>query len=232
MSTAEAQAKLLVVDDDREIRDLLSRYLGRQGFKVETAADGREMDRRLAQARFDLVVLDIMLPGIDGFAVLRDLRARGVRTPVLVLSARSSPDDRILGLELQADDYLTKPFHLRELLLRCRSLLRRTGREEQETLEFAGNRVDFRARTATTWRSETVALTPSEVELLRLLGTRPGEVVPRREIVDTVFGPSMSVKHRTLDNLVTQLRRHFERDRSQPRHLHTVRGVGLRLTLE
>ncbi len=227
-----SRPRCLVVEDEDLLGDLVVENLASDGFEITRARDGLAARALLETRPFDLVVLDIMLPGIDGFAVLRALRARGLRTPVLVLSARATPDDRIRGLELQADDYLTKPFHLRELLLRCRALLRRTGRDEQDLLEFAGNRIDFRARTATTWQGETVALTPSEVELLRLLCAHPGEVVTRREIVDTVFGPGMSEKHRTLDNLVTQLRRHFERDRRAPRHLHTVRGVGLRLTVD
>lgn len=224
--------RCLVVEDEDLLGDLVVANLDRDGYVTTRARDGHTAQALLGAQPFDLVVLDIMLPGLDGFAVLRELRARGVRTPVLILSARAAPDDRIRGLELEADDYLTKPFHLRELLLRCRALLRRSGLEEQDVLAFGGNRIDFRARAATTWCGEVISLTPSEFELLRLLGARVDEVVPRRDIVDRVFGPSTSVKHRTLDNLVTQLRRHFERDRAQPRHLHTVRGVGLRLTLD
>lgn len=225
-----SRPRCLVVEDEDLLGDLVVDNLERDGYATTRARDGHTAQALLSSQPFDLVVLDIMLPVVDGFALLRDLRASGLRTPVLILSARAAPDDRIRGLELEADDYLTKPFHLRELLLRCRALLRRAGLDEQDALGFGGNRIDFRAREATTWRGDVVKLTPSEFELLRLLSARIGEVVPRRDIVDRVFGPSTSVKHRTLDNLVTQLRRHFERDRAQPRHLHTVRGVGLRLT--
>lgn len=221
--------RCLVVEDEDLLGDLLVDNLNQQGLAAERVADGARALVRAGEANFALIVLDVMLPELDGFSVLQQLRARGDRTPVLILSARSGEADRIRGLELQADDYLAKPFNLREFLLRCQALLRRAAPSRpRETLEFGGNSVDFKARRARTWRGEEEALTPSEVTLLSLLAERPGEVVDRREVVDAVFGPNTPIKHRTVDNLVLRLRRLFERDGHAPRHLHTVRGVGLR----
>ena len=225
--------RCLIVEDEDLLGELLLDNLTRDGFAAERVADGAEALQRASSANFDLIVLDVMLPSLDGFAVLEALRSRGHDTPVLILSARSGEADRIRGLELQADDYLAKPFNLRELLLRCHALLRRSApARPRDVLEFGGNRIDFAARKATTWRGADEPLTPSELTLLALLAERPGEVVDRRELVDAVFGRSTPVKHRTLDNLVLRLRRLFERDTRAPQHLHTVRGVGLRFDLQ
>ncbi|MEZ5966983.1 MAG: response regulator transcription factor [Planctomycetota bacterium] len=219
--------RCLVVEDEDLLADLLVDNLLEAGYAPERAADGDAAVAALVATSFDLLVLDVMLPKRDGFSVLQWLRARGDRTPVLVLSARGADADRIRGLELQADDYLVKPFNLQELLLRCQALLRRAQRSTS-TIAFGGNRVDVGAHRAMTWRGEEVTLTPAELSLLRVLAERAGEVVDRRVLVDVVFGPSTPVKHRTLDNLVLRLRRLFEADSKHPRHFFTVRAVGLR----
>jgi two-component system alkaline phosphatase synthesis response regulator PhoP len=223
--------RCLVVEDEDLLAELLLDNLRQAGFAAARAADGERALADLSAQSFDLVILDVMLPLRDGFAVLAELRARQDDTPVLVLSARAADQDRIRGLALRADDYLTKPFNLEELLLRCHALLRRGRARPRALLAFGGNRIDLSARRAHTWRGEDVALTPAEVSLLRLLASRPGEVVDRRAIVDTVFGRSTTSKHRTVDNLVLRLRRLFEHDSKQPVHLHTVRAVGLRFDL-
>lgn len=220
--------RCLVVEDEDLLADLLVENLRQAGIVPARAADGDEAITALTANDFDLLILDVMLPKRDGFSVLQWLRARDDRTPVLILSARAADTDRIRGLELQADDYLVKPFNLQELLLRCQALLRRSGKPADGAIAFGGNHVDVRARQATTWRGEVVALTPAELTLLRVLDERAGEVVDRRVLVDTVFGPSTPLKHRTLDNLVLRLRRLFEPDSKNPRHIHTVRAVGLR----
>jgi two-component system phosphate regulon response regulator OmpR len=178
----------------------------------------------------DLLVLDVMLPGCDGFEVLRQLRARGDHTPVLVLSARAADADRIRGLELQADDYLTKPFNLRELLLRIDALLRRwpTPPAGADVLAFGGNRIDFRAMRAECRGGEAVDLTQSEARFLRLLAGHAGSVVLRKTVVEHVFGRDAVPTVRTLDNVVLRLRKLLEPDPAQPRHLLTVRGLGFR----
>jgi len=220
--------RCLLVEDEDLLADLLVENLQRAGFEPHRAADGDAAVAVLAAGAFDLLILDVMLPGRDGFSVLQWLRARDRRTPVLVLSARTADRDRIFGLQLEADDYLVKPFNLQELLLRCRALVRRGSGTGRDGLAFGGNRIDLGARRATTWRGEEVALTPAEFTLLSMLDAHAGEVVDRRTIVDVLFGPGTSVKHRTLDNLVLRLRRLFERDSKRPRHFHTVRAVGLR----
>jgi len=222
---------VLVVEDEPALGEMLCDNLKVDGHHAELVTTGPAALTRMAAGGIDLVVLDIMLPGLDGFEVLRQLRARGDDTPVLVLSARSSDRDRIRGLELRADDYLTKPFHLRELLLRVDALLRRrpAAPPGADTLTFGGNTIDFRTMTAVTWRKEQVELNGTEVKLLRLLAANLGTVVARRTIVEHLFGSGAVSTVRTLDNLVLRLRRLFEPDAAEPRHLLTVRGVGLRL---
>ncbi|MCA8943410.1 MAG: response regulator transcription factor [Planctomycetes bacterium] len=220
----------LVVEDEAALGRMICDNLSLAGYGVELARDGIAASERLQKGGLDIVVLDLMLPGKDGFQVLSELRDRGDDTPVLILSARGSDEDRIRGLELRADDYLAKPFNLKELLLRVAAILRRgsTVPAGEDVLEFGGNRVDFRSREATNTAGEHRTLTDSEVKLLRLLSTKPGVVVRRREVVDILFGPMTPSTTRTIDNVVASLRKLFESDRDTPRHFHTVRGVGWR----
>jgi two-component system alkaline phosphatase synthesis response regulator PhoP len=222
----------LVVEDERPLARMIGDNLQLEGYGVEIAGDGDEALTRLERGGIDVVVLDVMLPRRDGFSVLRAMRRRGDTTPVLILSARGSDADRIVGLELAADDYLPKPFNLRELLLRVGALLRRGKAVPPgaDLLAFGGNRVDFRSLRARRFDGSEVELTATEARLLRLLSGRDGTVVGRREIVEQLFGPGTPLTTRTLDNLVLALRRYFEPDGRAPRHLHTVRGLGLRFT--
>ena len=222
----------LVVEDESTLGEMLCDNLQLEGYQAELVRDGRAALERLERGGIDLVVLDVMLPEVDGFSVLSQLRARGDQTPVLILSARSADSDRIRGLELHADDYLTKPFNLRELLLRVGALMRRNESPQagQDTLSFAGNTIDFRTHMARTWDDREARLTASELRLLRFLASRPETVVSRREIANKLYGPGTAPTSRTLDNLILNLRRLFERDSQRPRHLHTVRGVGWRFT--
>ena len=223
----------LVVEDELALGEMICDNLGLESYGTELVRTGAEALERLAKGGIDLVILDIMLPVFDGFTVLEKMRERGDNTPVLILSARSSDADRIRGLELKADDYLTKPFNLRELLLRVEALMRRHPAPGAgvDVLDFCGNRIDFRTHRARTWEGQDLEPTPTELKLLRLLASREGVVVSRREIVDHLFGSSTPVTTRTLDNLVLRLRKLFERESQHPRHLHTVRGVGLRFTV-
>lgn len=223
--------RILLVEDDHTLRVALSDALRDEGHAVSVAHDGHEARATLRAERFDLVVLDIMLPQVDGFEVLRQLRARGDEVPVLVLSAKARDEDRIRGLELRADDYLTKPFHLRELLLRVDALLRRAVSRpgEIDELRLGEKRVDLRAMRVLGPGVESAELSATEARLLRLLAARPGEVVGRAELVRQLFGPATPLTSRTLDNLVLHLRKLVESDPANPRHLHTVRGVGWRL---
>ena len=221
---------ILVAEDEGPLGEMLCDTLATESYHAELARTGPDALARMQRGGIDLLLLDVMLPGCDGFEVLRRLRARGDQTPVLILSARSADVDRIRGLELQADDYLTKPFNLRELLLRVDALLRRRPAPSagDEVLEFGDNRIDFRAMRACTWNGEEVELTNTETRLLKLLAAHRGTVVSRKITVEHLFGSTAPLTVRTLDNVMLRLRKLFERTPSSPRHLQTVRGLGLR----
>ncbi|MGC6487347.1 MAG: response regulator transcription factor [Planctomycetota bacterium] len=221
---------ILVAEDERQLGEMVCDNLVLESYQAEHVLTGAAALERMARGGIDLLILDVMLPEKDGFEVLQILRARGDETPVLIVSARADEQDRIRGLELQADDYLTKPFNLRELLLRVDALLRRQPPPSAgaDVLEFGGHRVDFRAMTATRGDGEPESLSLTETKLLKLLAGRPSTVVTRREAVDALFGSAAPTTVRTLDNVVLRLRKVFERDPAKPRHLHTIRGVGFR----
>ncbi len=225
-------ASILVVEDEALLGRMICDNLRIDGHVPELQRRGDVALERLLEARFDLVILDIMLPGLDGFAVLERVRKRGIETPVLILSARSSDNDRIRGFEYRADDYLTKPFNLKELLLRVAALLRRArGANEDDHVAIGDNRIEFDKHLLVTWDGRSVTLTPSEARLLRLLAQHRGKVVERHELVATTLGPGTAASVRTLDNLVSRLRKAIETDPKEPRWLETVRGVGYRLAL-
>lgn len=221
---------ILVAEDERALGEMLCDNLSVESYHAEHVTTGPKALERMSKGGIDLLILDVMLPGCDGFEVLRQLRARGDGTPVLILSARSADQDRIRGLELHADDYLTKPFNLRELLLRVDALLRRRPAPAAgiDVLRFGGNEVDFRAMRAKCHDGDAVSLTATETKLLKLLAGHAGTVVTRKVVVEHLFGSSAQRTVRTLDNVVLRLRKLFEADPAAPRHLHTVRGLGLR----
>ena len=214
---------LLVVDDDARLRDLLRRYLTDQGFRVTTAGDAAEARRKLDSIAFDLLVLDVMMPGEDGFALTTSLRASS-RIPILLLTARAETADRIGGLERGADDYLTKPFEPRELVLRIRNILQRAAGEAERkaVLRLGEYRLDLR-RGELRRGEESVRLTSAEQLLLAALASQPGEAVSREALAEaTQLGGNL----RAVDVQMTRLRRKIERDPRFPRYLQTVRGTG------
>jgi two-component system response regulator RegX3 len=222
---------ILVVDDEQSYRDALSVALQREGFLVETAADGPEAIARFDAARPALVLLDVMLPKISGIDVCRELRARS-RVPIIMVTARNSEIDAVVGLEVGADDYVTKPFRLRELIARVRAALRRipTGEpdeEQQEVLEVGDVRLDA-ARHEVYVRGEPVALPLKEFELLEILMTNAGRVLTRDVLIDRVWGPNYFGDTKTLDVHVKRLRSKIELDPANPSRIVTVRGVGYR----
>jgi two-component system response regulator MprA len=217
---------ILVVDDDAGLRRALRRVLVSQGFEVELAEDALEAISRLRERRFDLVVLDVMMPGTDGVELCERLRSDGVELPVLMLTARDAVRDRVTGLEAGADDYLVKPFANEELVARVRALLRRAG-GGSERLSFADVELDLLTRDARRGERE-VALSPIEFELLELFLRHPRQVLSRSLIYDRVWGFDVSLSSNTLDVFVGHLRRKLEAG-GEPRLLHTVRGVGFTL---
>ena len=226
--------RVLIVEDEAALAAVLADNLEAEGHEVRHAADGRAGATLWDAVKPDLVVLDVMLPHKDGYTLCREKRAEGDDTPVLFLSAKGRPEERVEGLEAGGDDYLAKPFHLPEFLLRVRRLLGRTGalRAADSRLVFGGNSVDMRSWTAQTTAGKTVELSEREIGILSLLAQRAGEVVSRDEILDAVWGMGRYPSSRTVDNFVVRLRRHFEPDPSNPVYFHTVWGVGYRFTPE
>lgn len=232
--TAPADIHLLVVDDDERIRGLLQKFLIKNGFLVTTARDAAQARRLLAGLEFDLVVLDVMMPGEDGFSLTRDLRA-SIGTPVLLLTARSETSDRISGLEAGADDYLAKPFEPKELLLRINAILRRAPAPAVVKLPrmlLLGS-VRYDADRGEMWRGEEpVRLTATEAALMRILAASPGVPVGRAHLVDELGRGGEPAQERAIDVQMTRLRRKFESDPKMPRYLQTVRGAGYMLVPE
>ncbi len=227
-------ARLVVVEDEQHLAEVISDNLELEGYEVEVVDHGERALERLLIAPPALCLLDVMLPGLDGFTICERLRAAGSQVPVLFLTARSDDDDRVRGLALGGDDYLGKPFDLRELILRVAAILRRTqwAREladKGERLRLGNRTVDFRSY-AVEGGGHELKLSTKEILILRCLAERPGEVVPRAEILDRVWGYDAFPTTRTIDNFIVRLRRALEPDPQSPRYIHTVRGIGYRLT--
>ena len=228
---------ILFVEDDCDIRTLLADFLAREGFAVEVAEDGAAVDRALARAQPDLVILDIMLPGEDGLSICRRLRARSA-VPVIMLTAKSDDIDRIVGLELGADDYLGKPFNPRELLARIRAVLRRTdrlgsARQARRRRTFAGFLVDLDARSIDTKGGMRVSLTSAEFDLLACFIERPRRVLTRDQLLDWTRGRSADPFDRTIDVTVSRLRKKLEAaDPAAATLVTTVRNGGYLLSAE
>ena len=223
---------ILVVDDEQSYRDALAVALQREGFLVETAADGQEAIARFDATRPALVLLDVMLPKISGVDVCRDIRARS-RVPIIMVTARNSEIDAVVGLEVGADDYVTKPFRLRELIARVRAALRRVPASEEdepdrpEVLDVGDVRLDA-ARHEVFVRGDSVALPLKEFELLELLMANAGRVLTRDVLIDRIWGPNYFGDTKTLDVHVKRLRGKIEDDPAHPERIVTVRGVGYR----
>jgi two-component system OmpR family response regulator len=234
----EPSDHILIVDDDREIRDLLSRFLVKHGYRVSTAADGREMRRILADARIDLIVLDVMLPGETGLTLCGQVRASS-KVPIIMLTAVAEETDRIIGLELGADDYLAKPFNPRELLARIRAVLRRIDSrepastidsEQNPVLSFAGWKLDLATRQLTNAAGEPVELSTGEYDLLVAFAERPQRVLSRDRLLDLAKGRAAVAFDRSIDVQVGRLRRKIEVDPAVPQLITTVRGGGYMFT--
>jgi DNA-binding response OmpR family regulator len=225
-------ARILLIDDDARIRELLLRYLAEQGFAVKAAADGREMAQLLDRGRFDLWVLDLMLPGEDGLSILRRARGTGETTPVILLTARGDEIDRIVGLEMGADDYLAKPFNPRELVARINAILRRqrtplpgAPAAVESAVSFGACRLDLGTRTLSR-DGACIALTSGEFALLKALVSHPRQPLSRDRLMELARGRDHDAFDRTIDVQVSRLRKLIEPDAAKPRYIQTVWGHG------
>ncbi|MBL8369784.1 MAG: two-component system response regulator OmpR [Burkholderiaceae bacterium] len=233
MSTSARPDKLLVVDDDARIRDLLRRYLAQEGFDVVVADDGKALTRILLRESVDLIVLDLMLPGEDGLSICRRLRAAGDRTPIIMLTAKGEDVDRIVGLEVGADDYLGKPFNPRELLARIHAVLRRRPAHEapgapstdNEIIHFGAFVFDLAARSLQR-SGENIPLTTGEFAMLKALVRNARQPLSREKLAQLARGREFEPFDRSLDVQVSRLRKLIESDPANPRHIQTVWGVG------
>jgi len=225
---------ILIVDDEEHLADTLAHNLQFEGFSTTVAYDGEEGLNLARTMQFDLVILDVMMPKLDGIEVCRRLRATGSRVPILFLTAKASDADRLLGLKVGADDYIAKPFLLEELILRIHGIFRRQewykeAPADQEVFKFGDNEVNFLTYEARTG-DRTLSLTEKECMLMKLLVERRNQVVSREEILERVWGYRFSTSSRTIDNFIVRLRRYFEDDPKDPQYIHSVRGVGYRFT--
>ena len=228
----DRQHRLLVVDDDSRLRDLLVRYLSEQGFEVKAVGDAAQMDKLRTREHFDLIVLDLMLPGEDGLSICRRLRGTGDTTPIVMLTAKGEEVDRIVGLEMGADDYLPKPFNPRELLARVHAVLRRqtstppgAPEADEPAVRFGNVEVDFAAR-ALRRGEEMLALTTGEFAVLKVLLQHPREPLSRDKLMALARGREQGPFDRAIDVQISRLRKLIERDPAQPRYLQTVWGFG------
>jgi DNA-binding response OmpR family regulator len=224
--------KVLVVDDEEHILELARLYLSREGYQVESVADGAQAVARFAQVKPDLVVLDIMLPGVDGLTICREIRKLS-QVPIIMLSARDEITDKVVGLELGADDYLTKPFHPQELVARAKALLRRTRQEPDQTevIRAGGLEIDL-GRHEVRYGESRIQLRPKEFDLLALLARHPGRVYQRTELLDLVWGYDFPGYTRTVDVHVQQVREKLAAAGCSDPSIDTVWGVGYRLELK
>jgi two-component system phosphate regulon response regulator OmpR len=232
MTGASSQREhILVVDDDQRIRQMLARYFEDEGYRVTAVADGAAMRDALRSASFDIILLDLMLPGESGLELARDVRARS-ETPIIMLTGKDDVLDRIVGLELGADDYMSKPFHLREVLARIRTVLRRRAPARQEApvesdqVIFEGWTLDLSRRSLTRQDGLLIDLTTGEFDMLAVLARNAGRVLSRDRLMDLTRGRSLEAFDRTIDAQIARLRKKIEIDPANPQIIKSVRGVG------
>lgn len=219
------KTKILLVEDEKTLSEVITMNLELEGYMVQAINNGVNAIAEIQANFYDLILLDVMLPGMNGFEICKLVREQNKQTPILILSAKSESNDKITGLSLGADDYLAKPFDLRELLLRVKALLKRTMVDSSHTINFGKNSVDLMAGQAYNG-VEYKTLTKLEKDLLQLLISRQGQVVSRKDILSKVWGYDVQINTRTLDNFILGFRKFFEEDSRNPRHFQSVWGVG------
>jgi two-component system alkaline phosphatase synthesis response regulator PhoP len=233
---ASRKLQILLVEDEEHLHDALKLNLELESYEVTSAMDGKIALEILQNAAFDLIILDIMLPNVDGYTIIEKLRLNNNTTPILVLSAKNSSFNRVQGLKLGADDYLNKPFNLEELLLRVAKLIQKSGSNNQSPelptlFEFAGHQINFDSLEVNLANGQAIQLTKTESLLLRLLVENKNNVVSREKILQTVWGYQVFPNTRTIDNFITTFRKYFEKDSKNPEYFISVRGVGYKFKL-
>ncbi|MFC0774528.1 response regulator transcription factor [Terrimonas alba] len=227
----EKKPSILLVEDEENLHEALKLNLELEGYEVTSAFDGASALNTINNEYFDLIILDVMLPEMDGINVAETIRISNNEVPILILSAKNSSADRVLGLKKGADDYLTKPFNLEELLLRVHKLINKNKKLQDRstvgnTYSFGDNLIDFKAQEASTKSGQKIQLSKKETMLLKLLIENKNEVVPREKILQAVWGYNVYPTTRTIDNFILNFRKYFEDDSRNPRYFHSVRGVG------
>ncbi|OQP67950.1 response regulator transcription factor [Niastella populi] len=226
---------ILLVEDEENLHEALKLNLELEGYEITSAFTGSEAMQKIQSEYFDLIILDVMLPDVDGISITETIRVQNNQVPILILSAKNTSSDRVLGLKKGADDYLTKPFNLEELLLRVQKLIEKNKKMQDkdsvgETYEFGGHTIDFNAQEAVTKEGQRIQLSKKEAMLLKLLFENKNDVVPREKILQTVWGYNVYPTTRTIDNFILNFRKYFEHDSRNPRYFHSVRGVGYKYT--
>ena len=229
--SAEKNTSILLVEDEENLHEALKLNLELEGYNVTSAYDGAAALNAVGAEYFDLIILDVMLPEMDGISVAETVRISNNEVPILILSAKNSSADRVLGLKKGADDYLTKPFNLEELLLRVHKLIDKNKKLLDKSsignsYSFGDNIIDFKAQEATAKSGQKIQLSKKETMLLKLLIENKNEVVPREKILQAVWGYNVYPTTRTIDNFILNFRKYFEEDSRNPKYFHSVRGVG------
>lgn len=227
----QSKPSILLVEDEENLHEALKLNLELEGYGITSAYDGAAAMKAVENEYFDLIIMDIMLPEIDGIHVTQNIRLTNNEVPILILSAKNNSEDRVLGLKKGADDYLTKPFNLEELLLRVQKLINKNKKLQEkstvgDTYSFGGHTINFKAQEAVTVKGEKLPLSKKESMLLKLLIENKNEVVPREKILQSVWGYNVYPTTRTIDNFILNFRKYFEEDSRNPRYFHSVRGVG------
>ncbi len=232
---ADKKFSILLVEDEENLQEALKLNLELEGYEVTSSYDGAGALKAFHAEHFDLIILDVMLPELDGISVCETIRLTNADIPILILSAKNTSADRVLGLKKGADDYLTKPFNLEELLLRVNKLLRKSEQLSikqplPDIYEFGKNKIDFKALEGSNKKEEKIMLSKKEAMLLKLLIENKNEVVPREKILQTVWGYNVYPTTRTIDNFILNFRKYFEDDSRNPQYFHSVRGIGYKFT--
>lgn len=225
--------KILLVEDEESLLDVIKLNLELEGYDVTSVSNGKVAMHEIRNNRFDLVILDVMLPEMDGFSICQAVRLDNNQVPILFLTAKSSSEDRVFGLKIGGDDYLSKPFNLEELLLRVQLLLKRNSgstSKQDDVLKFGNCEVNFISYEVKGYDGKRHQITKREILLLKLLAQRSNEVVSREEILEKIWGEDVSTTSRTIDNYIVAFRKYFEENAKEPKYFHSIRGVGYRFT--